>query len=185
MSYALPSMGFTEQDLAHAVERFEQYVRANMKYTYLVTAVGCGHAGFDVEKVANMFKGLLGLNNVMLPKPFLKVYRSECYRYFNLMQLQDTCLHKVEKDADTEVLGYYHDSVHPIVRYLIENNIPFNKDGGFTLLDEDSNILAEAELGIESEKIVFSPFNSQSAMAFINNGYTISTVEEYLNSKQK
>jgi hypothetical protein len=85
MSYALPSMGFTEQDLAHAVERFEQYVRANMKYTYLVTAVGCGHAGFDVEKVANMFKGLLGLNNVMLPKPFLKVYRSECYRYFNLM----------------------------------------------------------------------------------------------------
>jgi hypothetical protein len=53
------------------------------------------------------------------------------------------------------------------------------------LLDEDSNILAEAELGIESEKIVFSPFNSQSAMAFINNGYTISTVEEYLNSKQK
>ncbi len=58
MCYALPTMGFTEQDLTNAVERFEQYVRTNMKYTYLVTAVGCGHARFDVTKVANMFKGL-------------------------------------------------------------------------------------------------------------------------------
>lgn len=182
MCYALPTMGFTEQDLAHAVERFEQYVRTNMKYTYLVTAVGCGHAGFDVTKVANMFKGLLGLSNVMLPEPFLKVYRSECHQYFE-RSVSNTTKTEDNKDPNEKIFEYYADNVHDIIRYLLDKGIPFNKDGGFTLVDGDGNVLAEAELGIESEKIVFYPFNSQSEIAFKNNGYKICTPEDYLNSK--
>ena len=73
--------------------------------------------------------------------------------------------------------------MHGVVRYLLDKDIPFNKDGGFTLLDSEGNVLAEAELGIESEKVVFYPFNSQSEIAFKNNGYTILSQEEYLNSK--
>ena len=183
MCYALPTMGFTEHNLAHAVERFEQYVRTNMKYTYLVTAVGCGHAGFNVTKVANMFKGLLGLSNVMLPEQFLKVYRSECHQYF------ERCAHNTiksedNKDPNEKVFEYYSDNVHEIIRYLLDRNIPFNRDGGFTLVDDEGNVLAEAELGIESEKIVFYPFNSQSEIVFKNKGYKICTSEEYLNSKK-
>lgn len=183
MCYALPTMGYTEQDLVCAVKRFEEYVRSNTGFTYLVTAVGCGHAGFDVVKVANMFKGLIALNNVMLPESFLEVFRNESNEACNQKQRQET--NQKEMRIDSKVFDKYVASVHPIVRYLLEKNIPFNKDGGFTLLDEDGNVLAEAELGIESEKTVFSPFNSQSAMAFINNGFTVTTVEEYLNSKQK
>lgn len=182
MCYALPTMGFTEQDLAYAVEKFEQYVRANMKFTYLVTAVGCGHAGFDVVKVADMFRGLLGLTNVMLPEPFLKVYRNECHQHYISSTSIPTTAEGI-KDSNEKILDYYAENVHGVVRYLLDKDIPFNKDGGFTLLDSEGNVLAEAELGIESEKVVFYPFNSQSEIAFKNNGYTILSQEEYLNSK--
>ena len=55
---------------------------------------------------------------------------------------------------------------------------------GFYLKDEEDIVIAEAELGIESEKIVFFPFNSQSELTFKNQGYKICTPEEYLNTKQ-
>ena len=54
----------------------------------------------------------------------------------------------------------------------------------YTCKDDDGNIIAEAELGIESEKIVFSPFDDQCATIFRNNGYTILTPEEYIKLKK-
>lgn len=180
MCYALPTMGFTEQDLAHAVERFEQYVRTNMKYTYLVTAVGCGHAGFDMTKVANMFMGLLGLRNVMLPDIFLKVYRKECNDYFSIVASKDKSDNNAAVENKIEdILQYFDDSVHEVVKFLIVNNIPFNQDGGFTLQNDDGTVIAEAELCIEDEKIVFSPYDKESESAFINAGYKVMTPSEY------
>lgn len=180
--YALPTMGFSIEDLSHAVARFEKYVRENMRYTYLVTPVGCGHAGFEVMQVANMFKGLIGLQNVMLPELFIKQYREECHNYF--IQQTETEYNSGSTDEQDGILIYFDENLHSVVRYLLNNNIPFDHEGGFTLFDEAGNIIAEAELGIESEKIVFSPFNSQSEIAFKSNGYTICSVEEYLNSKE-
>jgi hypothetical protein len=80
MCYALPTKGFSETELSLAVERFEQYVKSNTQYTFLVTAIGCGHAGFDIENVANMFKGMISFANVMLPPQFINVYREECLK---------------------------------------------------------------------------------------------------------
>ena len=79
----------------------------------------------------------------------------------------------------------YDESVHPILKYLEAHSIPFSKDGGFSLVDENDNVIAEAELCIESEKIVFYPFNSQSELAFKNAGYTVMDADSYLNSKKK
>lgn len=181
MCYAIPTMGFAEDVLSNAVVRLEHYIRTNMQYTYLITAVGCGHAGFDVIKVANMFKGLLGLNNVMLPEQFLKVYRAECHQYYSNNATQDKEQHKLDEDHNADIFEYYNESVHEVIRYLIEKDIPFNKDGGFSLVDGDGCVIAEAELGIESEKVVFYPFNSQSEMTFKNSGYKSYTPDEYLN----
>ena len=50
----------------------------------------------------------------------------------------------------------------------------------YTLTDENGNIIAQAELVIEDEKIAFSPFNSQSAAAFKNHGYKIGDSAEFL-----
>lgn len=183
--YALPTKGFTFDDLAHAVERFELYVRSNFRYTYLVTAVGCGHAGFDVKEVASLFVGLIGLRNVMLPEAFLKVYREQCKEYFSRNITEKKICGVIEKNPIEQILEYYDDSVHNVVKFLYSNNIAFNHDGGFSISDADGNIIAEAELGIESEKVVFAPFGDQSALAFQKNGYTIITPEDYLYSKLK
>ena len=57
--YALPTKGYLIEDLRKAVTRFIQYVDNNKNHTFLITPVGCGHAGFDVSEVASLFKGLL------------------------------------------------------------------------------------------------------------------------------
>lgn len=180
MCYALPTLGFSIEELAIAVQRFEEYVRANLGYTYLVTPIGCGHAGFDVNKVAAMFKGLLGLRNVMLPEAFLKVYRKECREFFSTISSKEEFHTNIEKDEIEETLQYFDERVHKVVRYLIDNNIPFNREGGFSLQDSNGCVIAEAELGLEEEKIVFLPFDTQCEMVFVNNGYSICTPEEYL-----
>lgn len=76
--YALPTKGFCLSDLDKAVTRFCDYVKAHNHLTFLVTPVGCGHAGFDVNQVANMFRNLIDQRNVMLPEAFIKEYRAEC-----------------------------------------------------------------------------------------------------------
>ena len=185
MCYALPTKGFSIKELSFAVQRFELYVRNNFRYTYLVTAVGCGHAGLDVKTVASMFKGMIGLRNVMLPDAFLKVYRNECNEYLNT-QTKEVYTSQNEDGDDSldEVLAYFDESLHDVIRYLDANKIEFERDGGFSITDDDGNIIAEAELGIASEKIVFSPFDSQCATIFKNNGYTILTPEEYIKLKR-
>jgi hypothetical protein len=182
--YALPTMGFSIDELVHAVARFEQYVRENMRYTYLVTPIGCGHAGFDVSAVAKLFKGLVGLQNVMLPELFLKQYREECHNYFSCQQSVEKQEGNLIGDNEDDILLYFDEHLHDVVKYLVEHKIPFDKEGGFTICDEDGNIIAEAELGIESERVVFSPFNSQSEIAFKNNGYSVFKPADYLKLKQ-
>ncbi len=182
MCYALPTLGFTEQDLTHAVERFEQYVRTNMKYTYLVTAVGCGHAGFEVTKVANMFKGLLRLRIVILTEAFLKVYRKECNDYFKNKDKEKIAFSTEELTETESVLEFYNEQVHGLVKHLMKNNLPFNKEGGGSVIDNNGFIIAEAELGIPSEMIVFYPDDMNSKIIFTDNGYSVLTPEKNLSN---
>ena len=183
MCYALPTKGFSFDDLAHAVGQFENYVRNNTKYTFLVTAVGCGHAGFNVKDVALLFIGLIGLRNVMLPDAFLTVYREQCREYSDVASKENNCNNNAQQISVEQILEYYDESVHEVIKYLFSNNVDFNHDGGFSLTDEEGNVIAEAELGIESEKVVFAPFDNQSAEVFQNYSYTVMTPENYLNSK--
>ena len=92
------------------------------------------------------------------------------------------CLDNIIKQNSIEqILEYYDETVHEVVKYLYANDIDFNHDGGFSLTDEDGNVIAEAELGIESEKVVFSPYDKNSESAFINAGYKVMTSSEFLN----
>ena len=179
-SYALPTMDCTLEELGAAILQFELYARENKGLTFLVTPIGCGHAGFKEEQVAPYFRGCIALNNVMLPEQFIRFFRLECIDKLGLRNIANN-----QKTKENDIFSLYDASVHPVIEYLQQYSIPISPDGGFTLLDSDGNVMAEAELGIESEKVVFNPFNSQSEIAFKNNGYSICTVEEYLNSKQK
>lgn len=180
MCYALPTMGFDIHILGKAILQFEQFARNNKDKTFLVTPIGCGHAGFKEEQVAPYFKGCIALNNVMLPEQFIRFFRLEC---IDKLGLRNTA--SDQKEPENDIFSLYDNSVHHVIEYLQLHSIPFSPDGGYTLLDSDGNVIAEAELGIESEKVVFNPFNSQSEITFKNNGYKIYSPEEYLNSKQQ
>ena len=68
-SYALPTME-GEASLAHAVSNFIVCAREHKELTFLVTAVGCGIAGYTPKEVAPLFKDATSLENVYLPQVF-------------------------------------------------------------------------------------------------------------------
>lgn len=70
--YALPTME-GEKSLAEAVDRFTEHASADTDHIFLVTAVGCGIAGYTPEEVAPYFTKAASLPNVYLPQCFWEV----------------------------------------------------------------------------------------------------------------
>lgn len=168
--YALPTKGFSLLDLKKAVQRFKDHVDSNPQFTYLITPVGCGHAGFSVSEVSALFAGFITYPNVMLPKAFVEEYKRE---------VTVNTVNSAYTNQDDE------NPTIKLTKFLKANGKIFNESGTFSLKDEKGDVIAEAELGIESEKIVFCPFNIQSANAFKNHGYSILTPEDYINSRKE
>ena len=172
--YALPTKGFSFGDLSKAVTRFIQYVENNKDLTFLITPVGCGHAGFDSNEVASLFKNLLSYENVMLPDLFLKVYEHEMKD-----TLETTVLPEITVKLHEEKLP---NTIDRIAEFFSKNNNPQNVIRNYKLSDENGNVVAKAELVITSQKLVFSPYNSQSVAAFKNHGFTLGDPEEFIQS---
>ena len=68
-SYAIPTTGGIEL-LREAINRFATFAEAHPELHFLVTAIGCGTAGYSVMDVAPLFKCCVPLNNVSLPDAF-------------------------------------------------------------------------------------------------------------------
>lgn len=172
--YAIPTRGFSFSDLSKAVERLLLYIDNNPNHIYLITPVGCGHAGFDANQVAILFKKLITYENVMLPELFLKVYESEI---INTPKAEDSNPLIVKNDESN--IADIHSK---LVSYFDKNHIPYDLKLGYILSDRDNNVIAKAEFGIEHEKIVIRPYNSQSEAAFRNHGYRVIEAEEFIKS---
>ena len=71
-TYALPTME-GETSMRRAVERFTACAKEHPELTFLVTAVGCGIAGYTPQQVAPMFRAAAALENVYLPMVFWDV----------------------------------------------------------------------------------------------------------------
>ena len=71
-TYALPTME-GKASLQHAVEHFIACAKEHPEQTFLVTAVGCGIAGYTPDEVAPLFKEATSLENVYLPQVFWSV----------------------------------------------------------------------------------------------------------------
>lgn len=78
-TYAIPTVDFTSrermelEDIEVFVQRFIEFAKGNPNKTFLVTAIGCGIAGFSVKEIAPMFKECSFIQNVKLPKSFWEV----------------------------------------------------------------------------------------------------------------
>lgn len=68
-TYALPTME-GEASLKKAVERFVACAKVHTKLVFLVTAVGCGIAGYTPQEVAPLFREATSLENFYLPQVF-------------------------------------------------------------------------------------------------------------------
>lgn len=72
-SYAIPTMNEHLQQMPlsqieHYIEDFKIYTKNHPHNTYFITSVGCGVAGYKVEEIAPMFKGIS--KNVIFPVSF-------------------------------------------------------------------------------------------------------------------
>ena len=77
-SYAIPTkdtqiITLNIREIEHYVDKFIEYASENPCYTFLVTAIGCGAAGYEPKDIAPLFKNAMSLENVWLPKSFWKV----------------------------------------------------------------------------------------------------------------
>ena len=70
--YALPTME-GETSMKHAVEHFTACAKQHPELTFLVTAVGCGIAGYTPQQVAPLFREAAKLENVYLPQVFTQI----------------------------------------------------------------------------------------------------------------
>ncbi len=71
-TYALPTMEGPTL-LKHAVDNFVACAKQHPELTFLVTAVGCGIAGYRPNEVAPLFREATSLENVFLPQVFWEV----------------------------------------------------------------------------------------------------------------
>jgi len=159
--------------LSKAIERLILYIKDNPDKIYLITPVGCGHAGFEVSQIAPLFKTLLRNENVMLPEMFIKEYKSELH---NTQKEEISPVKNKDKTSDFEI----NDKISNIRFYIQQNNILYNLITDFEISDQNGTVIAKAEFGIKEEKIIFYPYNSQSEATFRNFGYKIIDPEEYV-----
>ena len=68
-SYAINTMS-SRQEMAEQIKRFLIFAKEHPDFSFYVTEIGCGIAGYDPEDVAPYFKGCS--ENVILPESFMK-----------------------------------------------------------------------------------------------------------------
>lgn len=77
-TYAIPTKDFKLNTLPllkinECVARFFRVAEQNQDLHFLVTAIGCGLAGYFPKDIAPMFHWFLSMENVSLPESFLQV----------------------------------------------------------------------------------------------------------------
>lgn len=55
------------------VDNFISFAKDTQSYTFLVTEIGCGLAGYKPEDIAPLFKEAMNLKNITLPRRFIDI----------------------------------------------------------------------------------------------------------------
>ena len=80
-TYAIPTKNLSLDTLPIRIikgyiEEFIQYANYHNQYTYLVTEIGCGLAGYKVEDIAPLFKDAINISCIHLPKKFIEYFNN-------------------------------------------------------------------------------------------------------------
>lgn len=79
-SYAIPTMQGGVETIKPYVDEFIAFAEQHPEYTFLVTRIGCGIAGFTDEEIAPLFKAAFDVTNILLPEQFV-YYINRALRY--------------------------------------------------------------------------------------------------------
>ena len=71
-SYGIPTMHGGVNAIKPYVDEFIEFAKSHPELTFLVTRIGCGIAGFRDEEIAPLFKECIEIDNVILPRTFVK-----------------------------------------------------------------------------------------------------------------
>ncbi len=69
-SYAIPTMHGGVNEIKPYIDEFIEFARNHTGYTFLVTRIGCGIAGFLDNEMAPLFIKCKEVENIFLPKSF-------------------------------------------------------------------------------------------------------------------
>jgi len=72
-SYAIPTMQGGVETIRPYVDEFIAFAKAHPEYTFLVTPIGCGIAGFTADDIAPLFAHAIDTDNVLLPESFARI----------------------------------------------------------------------------------------------------------------
>ena len=72
-SYGIPTMQGGVETIKPYVDEFIEFAKRNPQLRFLVTEIGCGIAGFQVEEIAPLFKQAVEVGNIYLPERFWEV----------------------------------------------------------------------------------------------------------------
>ena len=75
--YAIPTMQGGVETIKPYVDEFIGFAKAHPEYTFYVTRIGCGIAGFLPEHIAPLFRDALDIPNILLPEDFVNVICKE------------------------------------------------------------------------------------------------------------
>lgn len=98
------------------------------------------------------------------------------WRLYNLVQESLVSLDEAPEPTvenlskDYSCLAYFEESFHPLIQYLIEHDIYFEREGSFFV--EYDGLFAEAMLGFEKQKLFFNPISLADKDIFEKAGYT-------------
>ena len=82
-SYAIPTMHGGVETIEPYVKEFIAFAKTHPEYTFLVTPIGCGIAGFTSQEIAPLFYHAMDMENIILPKEFAEVVNDIHERFIN------------------------------------------------------------------------------------------------------
>ena len=71
--YAIPTMQGGVETIKPYVDDFITFAKAHQELFFYVTRIGCGIAGFRDRDIAPLFAEAVGVENICLPEPFVRL----------------------------------------------------------------------------------------------------------------
>jgi O-acetyl-ADP-ribose deacetylase (regulator of RNase III) len=76
-SYAIPTMQGGTETIRPYVDEFIRFAQSHPNMKFLVTAIGCGIAGFNPKDIAPLFRDAVEIENIFMPKSFWSILKME------------------------------------------------------------------------------------------------------------